>query len=147
MNSERAKKDYRTEGREKLIGFLSVNPDRQFTVEELCVAVNGTDGHGKSSIYRHLNELCERGDVRRFRGSENESGTYQYIGKGCDCGSHFHEKCVLCGKVEHLDCRATEEFSRHLLSEYGFEVFCGQSMLYGVCAECRKAGKGGSAHA
>jgi len=138
------KKPYNTPGRQKLIRFLSENPDCQFTTEELCRAVNGTAETGKSSVYRHLTALCDCEIIRRFRSEERKCSVYQYIGKGCDCDSHFHEKCIRCGKIQHLDCGESDEFARHLLTEHGFEVFCGQSILYGLCAECRTLTMGGS---
>lgn len=131
------KKRYRTAGREALSEFLSQNPDRQFTVEELCIAINGGVAHGKSSIYRHLGELCQTGAVRRFQDESGRGSLYQYVGQACDCHAHFHEKCTLCGRIRHLDCGDAEGFVEHLLRVHGFAVDCGQSVLYGICAECR----------
>lgn len=134
---------YHTEGRERLLHFFASHPDCQFTADELCRAVNGTEEGGKSSIYRRLSELCEAESVRKFRNDERKCSVYQYVGKECDCKSHFHAKCVCCGGIEHLDCGDSLEFAGHLLAEHGFEIDCGQSMLYGLCAKCR-AKKGGS---
>ncbi|MBQ7336127.1 MAG: transcriptional repressor [Clostridia bacterium] len=136
--------DYRTAGREALTGFLKQNPDCQFTVDELCTAVNGENSGGKSSIYRHLTELCQKDIVRKYHSEERNCNVYQYVGQGCDCRDHFHEKCVKCGKISHLDCHASADFISHLLREHGFSVNCGQSILYGVCADCMR---GGASHA
>ena len=138
-----AQKNYKTEGREALISFLSKNPDRQFTTEELCTAVHGDVARGKSSVYRHLSELCAQETVRKFRSEEKNCSVYQYVGKACDCGKHFHEKCVACGSLRHLDCDDSLRFAAHLLAEHGFEIDCGQSILYGLCADCRAA-RGGA---
>ncbi len=138
------KKVYNTGGRRELIEFLSQNPDRQFTTEELCLAVNGDTAHGKSSVYRHLTSLCQDEIVRKFRSEERNCSVYQYVGDRCDCGKHFHEKCLRCGQISHLDCTDSIEFAAHLLKEHGFAVDCGQSILYGVCAACRSQ-KGGQA--
>lgn len=133
------KKTYKTDGRTALIEFLSRNPDRQFTTEELCFAVNGDSESGKSSVYRHLTELCADETVRKFRNEARKCAVYQYVGKHCDCGRHFHEKCLRCGEIRHLECDDSLEFAAHLLQVHGFAVDCGQSILYGVCATCRKA--------
>lgn len=135
------KKSYQTPGRKKLISFLSENPDCQFTPEELCQVVNGHPEMGMSSIYRHLNELCTEDIVRKFRSEERKCSVYQYVGSGCDCKSHFHQKCLVCGSIRHLDCEESAAFAKHLLEEHGFEVYCGQSMLYGICLACRKKKK------
>lgn len=132
------KTTYRTGGRRELIAFLSQNPDRQFSTEELCCAVNGSTAHGKSSIYRHLMVLCSEEVVRKFRNEERNCNVYQYVGEACDCSQHFHEKCLRCGNLRHLDCEGSLEFTAHLLKVHGFAVDCGQSILYGVCAACRE---------
>ncbi len=136
---------YQTAGRRALTDFLEANPDRQFTAEEIYSAVNTRTPVGKSSVYRQLAELCEHDALRKFRNDERGCSVYQYVGASCDCREHFHEKCVMCGKLRHLDCHATADFIRHLEVEHGFSVHCGESILYGVCAECRE--KGGEAHA
>lgn len=133
-------KTYKTEGRERLQKFLAGHPDEQFTVEELCVALNGKTPTAQSSVYRRLRELCDGETVRKFRNEEKQCNVYQYIGTECDCKHHFHAKCVKCGRLEHLDCGDSADFAKHLLTEHGFSVDCGQSLLYGVCAKCAAAG-------
>ena len=134
------RKQYNTAGRSALDTFLQAHPDRQFTVEELCSEINESTPVGKSSIYRHLTQLCQTNTVRIFRSEEKQCNLYQYVGDACNCREHFHEKCVKCGRIEHLDCHISTDFINHLQAEHGFSVDCGQSILYGVCAECRKAG-------
>ena len=135
------KKSYDTEGRRALIEFLSHNPDRQFTVSDLCRAVNGGEGIGQSSIYRRLNELCNDEIVRKFYNESRNRALYQYVGSSCDCSRHFHEKCLRCGALHHLECDVSLRFAEHLLAEHGFSIDCGQTILYGVCAACRAAGE------
>ena len=139
------KQPYHTKGRIALTEFFREHPDLQFSAEELFAAVQERADVGKSSVYRHLGELCESETVRKFHDKERGVSVYQYVGGGCDCRDHFHRQCVRCGRISHLDCHATEEFARHLLQDHGFSVDCGQTILYGVCAECQ--GKGESAHA
>lgn len=133
------KKNYQTEGRGALIDFLSQNPDRQFTAEELCHAVHGDTTRGRSSVYRHLSELCANETVRKFRNDSRKSAVYQYVGGNCDCGNHFHEKCLRCGNLRHLECDDSLLFAEHLLKVHGFSIDCGRSILYGLCANCRAA--------
>jgi len=137
-----SKKTYQTDGKRALCDFLAQNPDRQFTTEELCLALHGNTER-KSSVYRHLSELCACDALRKFRSEERNCALYQYVGKGCDCGSHFHAKCVQCGTIHHLACGDSLTFVSHLQKDHGFTVDCGQSILYGTCAECR-AKKGGA---
>ena len=110
------------------------------------MAVNGDAESGKSSIYRQLASLCREETVRKFRSEEGGCSVYQYIGSGCDCRMHFHQKCLSCGAIGHLGCSDSAEFAKHLFTEHGFLVDCGQSILYGLCADCRK-NAGGAEHA
>ncbi len=135
------KGQYQTAGRRALVAFLASHPDRQFSADELYDAISRETAVGKSSVYRQLSVLCREESVRRFRSDARGCNVYQYVGTGCDCREHFHEKCTECGRVVHLDCHATAEFVSHLAGEHGFSVDCGRTILYGVCAECR--GKGG----
>ena len=130
--------NYKTVGRQRLIQFLSQNPDKQFSVEELCRLLNGSPEKGRSSLYRQLDELCQTDTVTKFRSDERGCNVYQYTGNSCDCGNHFHEKCLRCGKLHHLDCDDAMLFAHHLLTFHGFAVDRGRSILYGVCAACRK---------
>ena len=132
------KKRYKTVGREALIDYLSRNPDRQFSAEELCLAVNGNAGQGRSSVYRHLGDLCRDEAVRKFQSNDGRGSVYQYVGRSCDCNSHFHEKCTRCGAIRHLECGDADGFVEHLLAVHGFAVDRGRSVLYGLCASCRK---------
>lgn len=137
-----SKKIYQTTGRQRIGKFFAENPDRQFSTEEICEAINGSLSTGRSSIYRYLTELCESDVIQKFHSAERKCSVYQYVGAECDCRSHFHGKCVRCGTIEHLDCHDSQMFTDHLMSEHGFEVYCGQSILYGLCKACRALSKG-----
>ena len=91
------KKRYKTAGREALISFFRRNPDRQFTIDELYAEVNEEASTGKSSLYRHLGELCRGEVLRKFHGSEGRGTLYQYIGAECDCKDHFHQSAPFAG--------------------------------------------------
>jgi len=134
------KQTYNKNLRKSLLDFLSLHPDRQFTADELCRAVNGSCERARSSVYRHISTLCRDGILQKFRNDTATANVYQYVGERCDCSSHFHEKCLRCGNLRHIDCNDSLEFARHLLTEHGFSVNCGQSILYGICAACREKG-------
>lgn len=128
---------YKTAGRQRLLDFLESHPDRQFTVEELCTEMDKQDGatSRKSTVYRHLSELCGEGTVRKYRSDTQSAYVYQYVGQG-DCTRHFHLKCVTCGDLVHLECTVSEELLSHISAHHGFEVDSGRSILYGRCEAC-----------
>ena len=74
--------------------------------------------------------------VRRFEAAGSDSFVYQYAaGVGCD--HHFHLKCAHCGNLLHMECDKLNEVRRHILDDHGF-LIGGNSIIYGVCADCRK---------
>ena len=134
-------KRYHTAGRAALVAYLmQKTKDKPQNADDiyrgLCV---GEKAPGRSSVYRQLNELTVSGEVRRFRTGPAEEGfVYQYVGGGEGCDHHFHLQCLRCGKVEHLHCSFAETLQEHLMATHGFAVDSGCSVLYGVCADCRK---------
>ena len=96
------KKTYQTSGRQRLGKFFADHPDVQFSAEELCEAINGNCESGKSTVYRHLTELCRAEVVQRVHSAKRGCYVYQYVGSGCDCRSHFHGKCVQCGTAVRI---------------------------------------------
>lgn len=140
---------YKTVGRQRLLDFLEKRPDRQFTADELTTELNRADGgcgkSSKSTLYRHLSELCEEGTVRKYRSDTQSAYVYQYVGQG-DCCHHFHLKCVSCGALTHLECAVSEELLSHIQSDHGFRVDSGRSILYGMCEACAAVDKKQSVH-
>ena len=133
-------KTYKTAGRQRLLSFLQSSPDRQFGVDELTEELDRlqeSEGQkqSKSTLYRHLSELCAEGTVRKYRSDTQSAYVYQYVGRG-DCCRHFHLKCVTCGDLIHLECTVSEELLSHISAHHGFEVDSGRSILYGLCEAC-----------
>ena len=131
---------YKTAGRQRLLEFLQSHPDRQFPVDELAEELDRgreapSGGNRKSSLYRHLSELCDEGTVRKYRSDTQSAYVYQYVGQG-DCTRHFHLKCQACGGLTHLECAVSEELLSHISTYHGFSVDSGRSILYGLCEAC-----------
>jgi len=133
--AEKMSKTYQTQGKNRLESFLSSHPDAHFTVDEICIAING-DMSAKSSVYRNLSELCRDGKVRKFKGEGENACVYQYLGEDRACRDHFHLKCIECGHLEHLECFMGKDLCQHIGEHHGFTVDSGRSILYGVCAKC-----------
>ena len=136
---------YKTAGRQRLLDFLQSHPDRQFLVDELANELNRTQEptrskSSKSTLYRHLSELCQEGTVRKYRSDTQSAYVYQYVGQG-DCCHHFHLKCVSCGILVHLECAVSDELLNHIQSDHHFHVDSGRSILYGMCEACASVEK------
>ena len=129
-------KNYKTEGRQKLLKFMSTHLDAHYTADQICMELNG-DLSRRSSIYRNISLLCDEGILRKFRCEGQSCFVYQYVGES-GCSEHFHLKCIGCGKLMHLECEMGKDLKNHIFQSHGFDVDCGRSILYGVCLECER---------
>ena len=130
---------YHTCAKDTVAELFRGSPDRQFTTEQVIEGLKKILPEdklpGKSTVYRIVARLCSDGVLARFK--DDEAGfLYQYMGKDCDCDSHFHLKCTECGRVYHLECGHSEELLCHVLESHGFRIDSGKSMLYGECSSC-----------
>ena len=128
---------YKTSQSEILLSFLRAHPDEEFSTEEITVALAG-EAIGKSTVYRLISKLCERGEILRTRGENGKKILYRYIDKSHDCDEHFHLKCRDCGKIIHLDCGLMDELKTHIAGEHGFRLDARSTVINGVCAECEE---------
>ena len=128
---------YRTEQREALQAYLKANAARQFTIEELAAALKPTIG--KSTVYRLVRELQESGRVRRFQLGQGRHVAYQYLPTE-QCVSHLHLKCVVCGRMLHLDGAVSDFLVRQILATNRFALDDRLTTLYGRCAKCGTEG-------
>ena len=131
---------YQTEQKKLLLAFLKAHSDRQFSAEELAQIFEGDEGApamGKSTVYRLVVQMTEEGMLRRFPKTEGRGWLYQYH-QAHDCKGHLHLKCTGCGALLHLECGMGSELLSHIESTHQFKVDNTASVLYGLCASCRK---------
>lgn len=135
------KNEYSTAQKRTLLDFLKSNSDRDFTIDEIILAMTLESAEGlvspaKSSVYRQIKKLCENGLVRRFESKDKNSFVYQFIESTEECDRHFHLKCVRCGKLYHVECSFLDSAKEHIRQKHGFVIGENQSILYGVCEKC-----------
>jgi Fur family ferric uptake transcriptional regulator len=132
------KKNYRTAAREGLLAYLQKHKNAApQTVEDICLGLAAEGGEaGRSSVYRILADLADRGAVRRTRAGVNGGAFLYQLVEDRGCAEHLHLQCLSCGAVAHLRCECSEEISAHLVASHGFSVDKGASVLYGTCAAC-----------
>jgi Fur family ferric uptake transcriptional regulator len=132
------RKSYETAAKRALCGYLTDCTERPQSAEQIRAALIAA-GHsvGQSTVYRILGDLCTEGRVKKYRADQSGEGfVYQYVGAHRNCESHLHLQCVRCGALRHLECDYNAQLAKHLLSEHGFALDCGRSVLYGLCAAC-----------
>ena len=91
-----------------------------------------------TTIYRYLDKLAKDGTVIKYVAEKGCQAAYQYVEPGRGCEQHLHLKC---GKIIHLECHFMEEISHHIEESHGFTLQCKNSILYGVCKECKGSGE------
>jgi Fur family transcriptional regulator, peroxide stress response regulator len=89
----------------------------------------------KSTVYRNLGILLERGDIAVL----NLSGTitrYEIKQK-----PHYHFRCEQCGQVFDLEDPVKEDLNRKVEANTGFQVKYHQLEFRGLCKECQMNNK------
>ena len=133
--------EYSTRQKRDMMTFLNGNTLNHYTLDELVAAMKdaGIEA-GKTTVYRFMEGLSERGKVRKY--SNGGESFYQYIDDDAHCSEHLHLMCKCCGALYHVDCEMVSSLMEHIRSEHGFTLDAKSTMLVGVCAECAQKGRG-----
>ncbi len=132
--------EYETKQRRILLDYLNAHPDQGFSVEELhrglCSEHAAADVPGKSTLYRLIARLVSEGLVKRFALGPGHRFAYQIV--ACDaCDAHLHLKCTACGCLYHMDHAVSERIMREVLSRSEFSLDEKETVLFGVCKDCK----------
>lgn len=132
------RKEYTTKTRQLIIEYVKQNKSKQFSAAELYdylqqqkVEIN------LATIYRNLDRLQKEGVLMRYKYADNNSCLFQYTGESEQCWHHLHMKCQMCGGVIHLGNEFMEKIMNHLLKNTGFSIICKDSILTGICKNCK----------
>lgn len=86
----------------------------------------------KTTVYRNLQRLCEKGDIRK-REIPGGADRFDHI-----CSDHYHVKCINCGGVFDVDMEYMPNLEKSIKDTQGF-VFTGHDVIFkGICPECKK---------
>jgi len=130
-------KSYITRQRLQVMECIALNREKHMTADEIREKLKKTGVEiGKSTVYRTLEKLMEEGRVRKYIADEGKSACYQYIDEDGDCISHFHLKCICCGRLIHLKCDYIKDIERHVFEQHRFTVDNTKTVLYGICGDC-----------
>lgn len=130
---------YSTKQSRLIENVLKDNSDGHLTADEIFEKLkNSGEAVGKATVYRHLEKLYSDGIVRKFLSGDGGSACFQYMRDSSKCKSHYHLKCIECGRLIHAECKFLNELSKHILYEHGFLVDGSKTVFYGVCENCAK---------
>ena len=107
------------------------------TAEEIIDTLkkNGTPV-AKSTVYRHLAQLEESGELRKYLLPEGCSACYQFVDKSSKCMEHYHLMCKVCGRIVHFESSALEDIFRGMRESSGFCIDGIRTVFYGLCTDC-----------
>ncbi len=131
-----AEKSYRTKQRDSILAFFAANPDACLSAKDIIE--NPEIAVGEATVFRCLAKLTADGSIKKYVGAGG-GALYQYNGKEA-CNSHFHLKCLVCGKIVHLDCSMMQSVGAHIAEGHDFAIDVSRTVLYGFCRTCRDAG-------
>ena len=95
---------------------------------------------GYSTVYRALNRLRDLGLILEVRVPGAPSALYEPVSPG-----HAHFLCGRCGRVDDIDCTLAPSVLEEVTRSQSVEVTGVTLTLHGVCAACRRAGRGADA--
>lgn len=128
---------YQTRQSKRILDELRKNKERHLTAEEIYLRLKASgEGVGQTTVYRHLEKLCEEGTVRKYLSGNGSSACFQFVEQGAQCHAHYHLKCTACGKLIHAECAFFNELSEHIQAEHGFAMDGSKTVFYGLCAAC-----------
>lgn len=133
---------YSTKLYNMILDFLSRSSERAVTAGDVYDYVRSkSETVNKTTVYRNLDRLVSEGKLLKYVTDDGKMASYVFHEPEHNCMGHLHLRCSCCGKVIHLDCGLTDELVEHISCEHGFDIRCGDSILYGTCRECREREK------
>lgn len=137
-NKAHQKAEYKTRQQSHIISFLSSVGDRHVTVSQITAWFKEQGIQvGKTTVYRQLERLQRQGLVQKFV-TDGGGACFQYIGENPapDEATHFHLKCLSCGRLLHMECDEIAHLKQHIYAAHDFEIQPRQTTFYGHCGEC-----------
>lgn len=128
-----------TKQRKALLNYLSQHADERLSAKQLEDALS-CEGISISAVYRNISELEREGKVRRVNNSGSREVFYQYT-DGEHCKDCLHLSCEKCGKTYHMNMQGAQMLVQNLAQSDEFTIDKANTVLYGVCKECRNNGE------
>ena len=124
---------YNTQREKEILILLTKEKHRVLSIEEICERIL-TDG-GKSTVYRIISRLTEKGIIKKICDSKTRRVSYQYLGEQ-SCSEHLHLKCKNCDRLIHLD-KSSSEAIMNLVKNSGSFALDPTEIISGICRECK----------
>ncbi|MBQ9392660.1 MAG: transcriptional repressor [Oscillospiraceae bacterium] len=129
---------YVTRQRRSLLGYLACHADESLSAQQIADELSES-GVSVSSVYRNLQELETEGKVRRVTRPGSRETYYQYAAAE-GCRACLHLSCKKCGKTFHMGMLTADALVNRVAQEERFQIDREDTVIYGVCGNCRQAG-------
>ncbi|MBR6410875.1 MAG: transcriptional repressor [Clostridia bacterium] len=129
-------KNYHTQQRTLLLDYLHTHIDENLSTSDILEAMSGS-GISKSAVYRNLASLEAEGRLHRISRPGDRRTYYQFVDED-ECRGQIHISCIRCGKTVHASPNVCERLQKTLENEDSFEIDRSETVIYGICKECRK---------
>ena len=126
---------YSTRQRDLLLSYLEAHADEQMSIQKIASDLE-EQKVSSSAVYRNLFELEKENRVKRCIRDNSREVLYQYIDLP-ECRSSLHLMCRVCGRMFHLEPEQTNKLVEHVEKAQGFVIDKSETILYGVCKDCR----------
>jgi Fur family ferric uptake transcriptional regulator len=128
---------YNTRQGEAVLTYISAHGDSDITVEQLAAHFAATGiSIGMTTIYRNLEKLERRGQVRKVVVDGMPGACYRYVG-GTRSDS-LRMRCDACGRLYTLDCDEANKFEEHVQYAHRFCIDPVKTVFYGRCGACQE---------
>ena len=117
-----------------MLNYLGEHYDESLSSLEIVKKLSAS-GVSKSAVYRNLTALEQDGKVRRIAKVGERTAYYQFVGS--NCVGKIHLSCIKCGKTGHISSETAKYLTKSLNDQDGFALDSGETVLYGVCKECK----------
>ena len=126
---------YSTEQRNILLTFLQTNPDTVFSAKQIAQSL-ADKNISRSAVYRNLAQLESEQKIKRVVKNGSHEAYYQFYDTNA-CRNHIHLSCTKCGKIFHMEGNDADRLSQMLDGNEGFELNKSETVIYGLCKECK----------
>lgn len=126
---------YSTEQRNILLTFLQTNPDTVFSAKQIAQSL-ADKNISRSAVYRNLAQLESEQKIKRVVKNGSRETYYQFYDTTA-CRNHIHLSCTKCGKIFHMEGNDADRLSQMLNGNEGFELNKSETVIYGLCKECK----------
>lgn len=109
--------------------------DKLFSIDDLVKAPELQGRIGKSTIYRIISNMVDKGWVKKYHKKGLEFPLYLYTGPSED-HQHLHLRCTKCGDLIHVDDDKSKALVSSIKDQINFQIQSEETVLFGTCKNC-----------